>query len=167
MWGECEPIWKHEKEFEEILALMMRYMNSITGMLMQAPEAFEPVFQEREVDGEVYTIVDEWCEGYWRGVRLVQEHWDQGGQEMAVLLTPILAFTGETNWRGHDFAHDEMRKIQQAIIPNVRAIHAYWLTRRSEQETVRKPVRHSEPRVGRNDPCPCGSGKKYKKCCLH
>jgi len=24
----------------------------------------------------------------------------------------------------------------------------------------------SEPKVGRNDPCPCGSGKKYKKCCL-
>jgi len=23
-----------------------------------------------------------------------------------------------------------------------------------------------EPKVGRNDPCPCGSGKKYKKCCL-
>jgi preprotein translocase subunit SecA len=26
------------------------------------------------------------------------------------------------------------------------------------------PVRHTAPRVGRNDPCPCGSGKKYKKC---
>jgi SEC-C motif-containing protein len=26
------------------------------------------------------------------------------------------------------------------------------------------PVVRSEPRVGRNDPCPCGSGKKYKKC---
>jgi len=25
--------------------------------------------------------------------------------------------------------------------------------------------RRTEPRVGRNDPCPCGSGKKYKKCC--
>jgi len=25
--------------------------------------------------------------------------------------------------------------------------------------------RRSEPRIGRNDPCPCGSGKKYKKCC--
>jgi uncharacterized protein YecA (UPF0149 family) len=25
-------------------------------------------------------------------------------------------------------------------------------------------VRRSEPKVGRNDPCPCGSGKKYKKC---
>lgn len=27
------------------------------------------------------------------------------------------------------------------------------------------PVRHTEPHVGRNDPCPCGSGKKFKKCC--
>jgi preprotein translocase subunit SecA len=27
-----------------------------------------------------------------------------------------------------------------------------------------KTVTRSEPKVGRNDPCPCGSGKKYKKC---
>ncbi|MFA5362241.1 MAG: preprotein translocase subunit SecA [Candidatus Omnitrophota bacterium] len=27
------------------------------------------------------------------------------------------------------------------------------------------PVKLSQPKVGRNDPCPCGSGKKYKKCC--
>ena len=26
---------------------------------------------------------------------------------------------------------------------------------------------HAGPKVGRNDPCPCGSGKKYKKCCLN
>jgi len=28
-----------------------------------------------------------------------------------------------------------------------------------------KQIMHTEPKVGRNDPCPCGSGKKYKKCC--
>jgi len=28
----------------------------------------------------------------------------------------------------------------------------------------KQPYRREEPRVGRNDPCPCGSGKKYKKC---
>ncbi|MBE0565935.1 MAG: SEC-C domain-containing protein, partial [Krumholzibacteria bacterium] len=28
-----------------------------------------------------------------------------------------------------------------------------------------RPVQREEPKVGRNDPCPCGSGKKYKKCC--
>jgi preprotein translocase subunit SecA len=33
-----------------------------------------------------------------------------------------------------------------------------------EEETA-KPIRNKEPRVGRNEPCPCGSGKKYKKCC--
>ena len=27
------------------------------------------------------------------------------------------------------------------------------------------PIHREEPKVGRNDPCPCGSGKKYKKCC--
>ncbi len=30
----------------------------------------------------------------------------------------------------------------------------------------RDPYRRDEPKVGRNDPCPCGSGKKFKKCCM-
>ena len=33
--------------------------------------------------------------------------------------------------------------------------------REHKQETVRRET----PKVGRNDPCPCGSGKKYKHCC--
>ena len=33
-----------------------------------------------------------------------------------------------------------------------------------EAEEKKKPVRRQEKKVGRNDPCPCGSGKKYKKC---
>jgi len=28
-----------------------------------------------------------------------------------------------------------------------------------------EPIRLTSPKIGRNDPCPCGSGKKYKKCC--
>ncbi|HPF69279.1 MAG TPA: YchJ family protein [Candidatus Krumholzibacteria bacterium] len=30
---------------------------------------------------------------------------------------------------------------------------------------VRRPVVREEPKIGRNDPCPCGSGRKYKRCC--
>ena len=30
---------------------------------------------------------------------------------------------------------------------------------------AKQPVRRETPKIGRNDPCPCGSGKKYKKCC--
>ena len=35
----------------------------------------------------------------------------------------------------------------------------------SLEEATPKPVQSVHPKVGRNDPCPCGSGKKYKKCC--
>jgi len=31
--------------------------------------------------------------------------------------------------------------------------------------TLDLPIRRSMPKVGRNEPCPCGSGKKYKNCC--
>jgi len=34
-----------------------------------------------------------------------------------------------------------------------------------DEGVARKPVKREENKVGRNDPCPCGSGKKYKKCC--
>ena len=35
---------------------------------------------------------------------------------------------------------------------------------RTGGDDVIKQVKREEPKVGRNDPCPCGSGKKYKKC---
>ncbi len=38
-----------------------------------------------------------------------------------------------------------------------------WLY--EEGEVITETVVRASPKVGRNDPCPCGSGKKYKKCC--
>ena len=35
----------------------------------------------------------------------------------------------------------------------------------SDAQPKVETVVHEGPRIGRNDPCPCGSGKKYKKCC--
>ena len=37
----------------------------------------------------------------------------------------------------------------------------------SPYESFQQPVIRIGEKVGRNDPCPCGSGKKYKKCCLN
>ena len=34
-----------------------------------------------------------------------------------------------------------------------------------KQEKTHTPIVNTEPKIGRNDPCPCGSGKKYKNCC--
>ena len=35
----------------------------------------------------------------------------------------------------------------------------------SDGSTAKRPVKRDQEKIGRNDPCPCGSGKKYKKCC--
>jgi preprotein translocase subunit SecA len=35
----------------------------------------------------------------------------------------------------------------------------------SDEDTPKKPVVRKSTKIGRNEPCPCGSGKKYKKCC--
>ena len=34
-------------------------------------------------------------------------------------------------------------------------------------DTPLEPIRRETPKIGRNDPCPCGSKKKYKRCCLN
>ncbi len=46
----------------------------------------------------------------------------------------------------------------QPVFMNPEKIHS------DDSHSVTAPVRRDEPKVGRNDPCPCGSGKKYKKC---
>ena len=56
--------------------------------------------------------------------------------------------------------------IKKEIAPSIRKISKYWLDRQDEFE-FGSPVQDSEPTIGRNDLCPCGSGKKYKKCCLN
>jgi uncharacterized protein len=48
------------------------------------------------------------------------------------------------------------------IAPAARNIHAYWLARRAPRDRLRQLK--TPPAPGRNDPCPCGSGKKFKHC---
>ncbi|MET0261487.1 MAG: YchJ family protein [Rariglobus sp.] len=44
-------------------------------------------------------------------------------------------------------------------------INGNWLFARTLRQGP-APLKSTAPKVGRNDPCPCGSGKKYKQCCL-
>jgi uncharacterized protein len=166
VWGDFEPEWKSEKESEEIFSLMFRHINDIAAILSEQPHNFEPLFMEHSVEGEAYAIVDEWCEGYIRGVSLATIQWESGGGKMTDLLLPILTFASEQGWDALDkLSKNEIEKIQQAIAPSAREIHAWWLAQRTDGQS--SPIQRTSPRVGRNDPCPCGSGKKYKKCCLH
>ena len=169
VWGDYPPVFESDAEVERVFSLMIRHLNVIAATLMNYPEEFEPLFEYREVDDREFTIVDEWCEGYMRGIELALELGASLDAATEELLVPIRAFTEAADWPGHDLPERaDTEKLQQSIALNVRALHAYWLERRMDRvPTSGRPHRHSAPRVGRNDPCPCGSGKKFKKCCLH
>ena len=103
-----------------------------------------------------------------RGVHLLDAQWQQLSTDMKILLAPIKFFTlGEGPETFDDFSELEIENLQKAVTPNVRLIHKYWLEKRPDEEPHNNPFRHKQKLPGRNDPCPCGSGKKYKKCCLH
>ena len=84
---------------------------------------------------------------------------------------PLVAFKKEA----HEMYADLMAAIQHTIVGD---IYRVSLVREPQPRPMREmrtsveaqrapePVRTTGARVGRNDPCPCGSGKKYKHCCM-
>jgi len=53
---------------------------------------------------------------------------------------------------------DEMQELRKPANQNLVFSHG-------DEPVKKKPVKRTEKKIGRNAPCPCGSGKKYKKCC--
>ena len=62
-----------------------------------------------------------------------------------------------------DLRRAEQAKITNTALQAIRSVDGGQST--LENPDVDRTVRREEPKVGRNDPCPCGSGKKYKNCC--
>lgn len=61
--------------------------------------------------------------------------------------------------------HDEISSMSQVVQANQPAPEAMPNPPRPMPTQSQAPIHHDGPKVGRNDPCPCGSGKKHKKCC--
>ena len=62
-----------------------------------------------------------------------------------------------------DLRRTETAKITKAALASINSVDGGQST--IDNPDVDRTVRREEPKVGRNDPCPCGSGKKYKNCC--
>ncbi len=111
-----------------------------------------------------YAQVDPKVEYKREGMRLFENMWRAVGERITDLIFRMEqldeGFVGST-WTETAAIHeeasgaaDEIAQQQQAAIDGTQA------------DQKREPIRNRDPRVGRNDPCPCGSGRKYKSCCM-
>jgi uncharacterized protein len=168
VWGAegVAPKWKNSKDEERIVNLIMRFMNEVLVTFEVAPKEFEPLYCEHEVDGEALIDAEAWCWGFWEGMELRAGSWDEiFDSELAPLMRPIYLLGADEIEEAELPEVEDPRKAHQLALEieaNLPAIFKFWSTRRKPAvETVKR----DEAKVGRNDDCPCGSGKKYKKCC--
>jgi uncharacterized protein len=169
VWGKKEMAWRTTGQAEHYLSLILRQMNTLIDVLMNAPEAFEPITYTEEQEDKSVSIIDDWCAGYIMGINQDFDGWRPliDSQESQHLLATIFLY-GTENGAKQLLENPEIATQHAEFVASLpestTAIYQYWEPARkalAKQKTFRKPL--AEP--GRNDPCPCGSGKKYKKCC--
>ena len=99
------------------------------------------------------------------GLHMFQEMYATINREVVELLFKIQAAPTESAFKGvftslpQSYIHDEV----SAMDPIGSAADSSGPAQPASPRP--QPARHEGPKVGRNEPCPCGSGKKYKKCC--
>lgn len=186
IFGGKMPEFGRREEAERYMQLIMRYMNAIAGTLLHYPEEFEPLWADFGDSEENWLEVMPWCIGYMRIVRAFHAQWQailgNDGDDLDNPLNSILILGSGMGDDGEE-ATRETGEDPQALMDylvnrlpkDVRIIYDIFYEERTGEprEPAGQPpagltegVRRESPRVGRNDPCPCGSGRKYKKCCL-
>ncbi|MEM7314594.1 MAG: SEC-C metal-binding domain-containing protein, partial [Planctomycetota bacterium] len=108
-----------------------------------------------------YAQVDPKVEYKREGMRLFEKMWDNTGERITDLIFRMEQlderFVGST-WVEGKASKEAARPASDIAEQQDEAI-------RNSQDQKAETIRNVGSKVGRNDPCPCGSGKKYKKCC--
>ncbi|MCA9266191.1 MAG: SEC-C domain-containing protein, partial [Planctomycetales bacterium] len=111
-----------------------------------------------------YAQVDPKVEYKREGKRLFDEMWNSLGQRVTDLVFRMEQlderFVGST-WVESKAVHEQAPSTSEIAQQQEAAIQSS-----QGGDTKTEPIRNREVRVGRNEPCPCGSGKKYKNCCM-
>ena len=135
IWGGAEnaPRLESPEAFQQVFKLMVRHLNSTVATLLEDARGYEPCFMENVVRGKTYTVVEDWCIGYLKGVMMCEERWRENGEDLVELLSPIQLFASELGWELLDqLADKHFEYLQDQIAETARAVHAYWLEKRGE-----------------------------------
>ncbi len=176
VWGGVgEPKFESLAAFQTAFDLIMGHYNRVSQMLT-APAFYEPVMPE---DSSGQVLFGDWVEGFVRAVRLRPSGWqhliESDDQEAVAAFSLLLEIPLIGSGTGSLDANRQARLFAEApdLIPGlVLELNRFTKSLPMEQPSTVFPSPTNAPaspngagRPGRNDPCPCGSGRKYKKCC--
>ena len=154
---------------DETIELLMRMNNDLAAALL-ADETIAPVLYPIDESGEEYDYAA-WADTYVYGAGLAGDWYelaDKRADDLSELLEPMFLLHGmlkedveEAGERWFSPAEEArlVADIQENLPVIVQTLYNFWRNKRSG------PVTRDEAKTGRNDPCPCGSGKKFKQCC--
>ncbi len=169
-------------EAQEILGQLIALYNSINAAVLDPPTLLPadcPLRDDVLANFDDDAPIAQWSRGFLRGHQWLEELWNVELPEdvdeefhVAFMALTFFAsrqtaenFVAETEEHSLDTLAAAMVQVFPAAVASFarigRSLHEA-LAEEYEEEAS-EPVRADK--IGRNDPCPCGSGKKYKKCC--
>jgi uncharacterized protein len=173
--GEESPAFANAEESKRIVRLILRHWNDVNDTLNDESDEYEPLIFESDTVGRVVPVIDEWCMGYYKGISIDPAAWAPLMAQHPEWFTAILLYGTEDGWdelKRRQDSLDQHQAFADSLATSAQNIYRYWVGQRKLQIARgempgvidrREPIRRA-PKVGRNDPCPCGSGKKYKRC---
>ncbi|TXH72179.1 MAG: UPF0149 family protein [Lysobacteraceae bacterium] len=186
VWGGKTPTWRDEEEAREVQRLLMGFWNRVSRRvchrdesaplpedsmpLIWLPEEEPPDDGEAEPSEDAGTVGHDWALGFIRGVSMRENAWNAWIDSEEWLLESYLDIISLVLGKktipaeAEDEAPPLTYQDRIEIILDIPWLLLDLNTYRIEAMTSHEPIRRA-PVPGRNDPCPCGSGKKYKKCC--
>jgi uncharacterized protein len=143
----------------------MRHWNSIIAEI-EREQLYLPLISE---DRQTTVPGRQWARGFMREARLRWDDWKEmltDDREGQLLTISLVAGEIDPDWP-HDTLAEEKREELLAWMAAgfARAYRRFERERRQRARLQGSPSVHSAVRIGRNESCPCGSGRKYKRCC--
>jgi len=194
VFDEDEPEYKDADEARIVNTALMEEYNAVNdaSLLPTLPPGCE-LRDDPMANLEDDAPIAGWSRGFMAGHQWLRETWDgylpdtdddrsadaedEGdeadlSEDLGAMLMVLSFFSSRALAEkfcratgGKDLA--ELAPQMHELVPE--ALKGYATLGRSIQERVaeaeRMPLRRASPKIGRNDLCPCGSGKKYKRCC--
>jgi uncharacterized protein len=163
------PIFNNEQEFKCFYDVLMRHWNHINEKYNN--DEIYMLYLAEDDQGEVKG--NDWATGFLRGTELHRGTWAEllNSDELSGPLMPIFALKYENSEDKSlrpfkdPVTKEQRNKLITSMVAGVKQLYDIF---REEEATFgsseRMPSRSKE-KIGRNDLCPCGSGKKFKKCC--